>query len=272
VDALCVLLVPSPRALAVLVVQFAPPVTTNLPKELLVLLASVVLSLLQDPRKFLTALLVQKDTSLNMLEMLTAQSALLVFMKKEEPTASPVRLGLLLSSIPTEPRDAKPALKASSLNMLEVSAFNAPRTPTNPAEPLVTNALKVLTTMLKVVLNVSLALPVPTVNSLVSVRPAQLVTTLLFQDNLPAHDVPLGPTKRTELAALTVLPEVSLLLEPLNALFAPLVRLLLTQALLSVRSVPLTLMKRGELNVLIALLANGLMMVLPPARLLFLNK
>jgi len=65
------------------------------------------------------------------------------------------------------------------------------------------------------------------------------------------------------LAALTALLEVSLLLEPLNALFAPLVLLLLTLVLLSARSVPLTLMKREELNVLLAPLANGLMMVLP---------
>jgi len=65
------------------------------------------------------------------------------------------------------------------------------------------------------------------------------------------------------LAALTALLEVSPLLEPLNALFAPLVLLLLTLVLLSARSVPLTLMKREELNVLLAPLANGLMMVLP---------
>jgi len=74
------------------------------------------------------------------------------------------------------------------------------------------------------------------------------------------------------LAALTALLVVTLLLEPLNALFAPPVQLLLTLVPPSARSVPSTPMKREELNVLLAPLANGLMMVLPPARLLFLNK
>jgi len=65
------------------------------------------------------------------------------------------------------------------------------------------------------------------------------------------------------LAALTVLLVVSQLLEPLNALFALLVLLLPTLVPLSARSAPLTPMKREELNVLLAPLANGLMMVLP---------
>lgn len=57
-DALYVPLVPSPRALPVLVAQCAPPVTTNLTTGLLVLLAAQALLLWKDPSKFLTVLLV----------------------------------------------------------------------------------------------------------------------------------------------------------------------------------------------------------------------
>jgi hypothetical protein len=274
VNALFALLVPSPRALPVPVVQSAPPVTSNLPTELLVLLAPPVLFLLKHPSKLLIVLPAKKDSSPEMLDLLTAQDALTVLMSKAEPLAFPVTLDSLPSSTPTQPRDAEPALKASLPDLLELlTALSAPLEPTNPAELPATAALKVLTTMLKVVLNVSLVLLVlmvisPVVSVIPNAKPALLVPTLLSPGKFLAQDAPLVPTKRTELAALTVLPVVSLLLELLNAQSAPLVQLLPTLVPLSARSVPLTPMKREELNVLLVPLANGLMMVLPLAILL----
>jgi len=163
-------------------------VTTKLPTELHVLLAPLVLHPLKDPSNFLNVLLAKKASSLNTLELLTALSALTELTNKEEPLVFPVTLDFLLSSSPTEPRDAEPALKALLPDILELlTALNALPEPTNPAEPPVTTALQVLTTMLKVVLNASLALPVPMVISpavsvLPNARPALLVTTLLSPD------------------------------------------------------------------------------------------
>lgn len=167
-------------------------VTTKLPTELLVLLAPLVLHPLKDPSNFLNVLLVKKASSPDMLEPLTALSAPTELTNKEEPLAFPVTLDFLLSSSPTEPRDAELALKASLPETLEpLTALSAPPEPTNPAEQAATTALKVLTTMLKVVLNVSLALPVPmvispTVSVLPNARPALPVTTLLSPDKLLA--------------------------------------------------------------------------------------
>jgi len=164
----------------------------KLPIEPLVLLAPLVLHPLKDPSNFLNVLLVKKDSSPDTLELLTAPNAPMELTNKEEPLVFPATLDSLLSSSPTEPRDAEPVLKASLPEVLELlTALNAPKAPTNPAEQVATTVLKVLTTMLKVVLNVSLALLVltvisPMVSVLLNAKPALLVTTLLSQDKFLA--------------------------------------------------------------------------------------
>jgi len=226
-----------PLALNALLATLSPTEPSAMP-------ALLVLLLLKDLSSPLTVLLAKKDGSLDMQELLNAQSALMVPTKSTEPPAFLVTLDQLLSSTIREKRNAEPALK--DLSLLIPQLLTVPSVQWEPSKSIdnpVILAPEVLTLIMKLPLNASHALLelMVTLKELsvpVHAKLALLATLLPSQDKLPARDAPQELMKETETAVWTALQEVSLLLAPLNVPSAPLVQLLTMTVPLSARSVP----------------------------------